>query len=103
MFAIVKTGGKQYRIEKGSVLSVEKLNAKEGDKVTLENILFLGDGKTAKVGSPLVNGAKVTAEVIAQYKDEKVIVFKKKRRQNYRRKKGHRQNLTQIKVTDIKG
>ena len=95
MFAIFKTGGKQYKVQKGEVLSVEKLDADK--EVVFEEVLMAGD----KVGNPLVAGAKVKAEVVDQIRDDKVIVFKKKRRQNYRRKQGHRQYLTVIKITDI--
>ena len=95
MFAIFKTGGKQYKVQKGEVLSVEKLDADK--EIVFEEVLMAGD----KVGTPLVAGAKVKAEVVDQIRDEKVIVFKKKRRQNYRRKQGHRQYLTVIKITDI--
>ena len=95
MFAIFKTGGKQYKVQKGEVLSVEKLDADK--EVVFEEVLMAGD----KVGSPLVAGAKVKAEVVDQIRDDKVIVFKKKRRHNYRRKQGHRQYLTVIKITDI--
>lgn len=103
MYAIVKTGGKQYRVEKGSTLLVEKLDAKEGDKVTLDQVLLVGDEKKSTAGTPLVQGASVKAEVVNQGRSDKVIVFKKKRRQNYRRKHGHRQLMTKIKITDIKG
>lgn len=103
MYAIVKTGGKQYRVEKGMTLNVEKIDAKEGAKVSLGSVLMIGDEKTVKVGTPEVSGAEVKAEIVSQFKDDKVIVFKKKRRQNYRRKLGHRQNLTTVKITDIKG
>ncbi|MBP3616197.1 MAG: 50S ribosomal protein L21 [Alphaproteobacteria bacterium] len=95
MFAIFKTGGKQYKVQKGEVLSVEKLDADK--EIVFEEVLMAGD----KVGTPLVAGAKVKAEVVDQIRDDKVIVFKKKRRQNYRRKQGHRQYLTVIKITDI--
>jgi len=95
MFAIFKTGGKQYKVQKGEVLSVEKLDADK--EVVFEEVLMVGD----KVGAPLVAGAKVKAEVVDQIRDDKVIVFKKKRRQNYRRKQGHRQYLTVVKITDI--
>ncbi len=95
MFAIFKTGGKQYKVQKGEVLSVEKLDADK--EVVFEEVLMAGD----KVGTPFVAGAKVKAEVVDQIRDDKVIVFKKKRRQNYRRKQGHRQYLTVIKITDI--
>lgn len=102
MYAIVKTGGKQYRVEKGATLVVEKIDAAKGDKVSLDEVLMIGDDKKTTVGTPLVKGASVNAEIVSQFKDEKVIVFKKKRRQNYRRKNGHRQRLTEIKITDIK-
>ena len=95
MFAIFKTGGKQYKVQKGEVLSVEKLDADK--EVVFEEVLMAGD----KVGNPLIAGAKVKAEVVDQIRDDKVIVFKKKRRHNYRRTQGHRQYLTVIKITDI--
>ena len=95
MFAIFKTGGKQYKVQKGEILSVEKLDADK--EIVFEEVLMAGD----KVGTPFVAGAKVKAEVVDQIRDDKVIVFKKKRRQNYRRKQGHRQYLTVIKITDI--
>lgn len=102
MYAVIKTGGKQYRVQKNDILEVELLEAKKGDKVTLSEVLLLG-GDSPKIGAPTVSGASVLAEVVDQIKDDKVIVFKKKRRQNYRRKNGHRQNLTVLKITDIKG
>jgi len=95
MFAIFKTGGKQYKVQKDDVLAVEKLDAEK--EVVFDEVLMAGD----KVGTPVVSGAKVKAEVLSQTRDEKVIVFKKKRRHNYRRKQGHRQYLTVIKITDI--
>ena len=98
MFAIVRTGGKQYRVQKDDTIRVEKLEAKEGDKVNLDEVLFV-DGK---VGAPLVKGAKVVAKVLEQTRGPKIKIFKKKRRQNYRRTKGHRQNLTVLKIEDIK-
>lgn len=97
MYAVIKTGGKQYRVTKGDVIKTEKLEGKEGSKVKFDSVLALGD----KIGTPLVDGAKVEGEIIAQAKDEKVIIFKKKRRQNYRRKKGHRQNISVIKITEV--
>ncbi len=102
MYAVIKTGGKQYRVQKNDILEVELLEAKKGDKVTLSEVLLVG-GDSPKIGAPTVSGASVVAEVVDQIKDDKVIVFKKKRRQNYRRKNGHRQNLTVLKITDIKG
>jgi large subunit ribosomal protein L21 len=98
MFAIIRTGGKQYKVKSGDVIEVEKLSGDEGDKVEFGEVLTAG----GKIGAPLLAGAKVLAEVVAQFRGDKVIVFKKKRRHNYRRKKGHRQDLTRIKITDIK-
>ena len=95
MFAIFKTGGKQYKVQKDDILTVEKLDAEK--EVVFDEVLMAGD----KVGAPVVSGAKVKAEVLSQTRGEKVIVFKKKRRHNYRRKQGHRQYLTVIKITDI--
>ena len=102
MFAVIKTGGKQYKVQKDDKLLVEKLEGNEGDKVTLDEVLMVADGKTSKIGEPLVKGAKVEATVVAQTRGPKITVFKKKRRQNYRRKKGHRQDLTMIQITNIK-
>lgn len=102
MYAVIRTGGKQYRVEPGQVLDVEKLPGKAGDKVTLEDVLLVQDGKKApKIGAPLVKDAKVTAEIIEQKRDSKVLVFKKKRRHNYRRTQGHRQYLTSVRIGDI--
>lgn len=99
MFAVIKTGGKQYKVAKDDVLVVEKLLAEPGGSVTFDHVLMVGD----KVGVPTVAGAQVTAEVLKQVRGDKIIVFKKKRRQNYRRKRGHRQELTLVKITDIAG
>lgn len=103
MYAVIKTGGKQYRVEKDDVLRVDLLEAKAGDTITISDVLLVGGAGTAKVGTPLISGAAVKAEVVEHIKDDKIIVFKKKRRQNYRRKNGHRQQLTVLKITDIKG
>ncbi|TNE61155.1 MAG: 50S ribosomal protein L21 [Alphaproteobacteria bacterium] len=103
MFAVVKTGGKQYRVAEGDVIKVEKLAGDAGATITLEEVLMVGDEAGVKVGEPLVAGASVTATVLEQKKDKKIIVFKKKRRQNYRRKKGHRQEITVLRVTGIAG
>ncbi|MCQ2598940.1 MAG: 50S ribosomal protein L21 [Alphaproteobacteria bacterium] len=96
-FAIFQTGGKQYRVQAGDIVKVEKLNA-EGT-VEFDQVLMIGD----KIGTPLINGAKVIAQVIEQKRNDKILVFKKKRRQNYRRTKGHRQFVTVLKITEIKG
>ncbi len=102
MFAVIRTGGKQYKVQKDSKIKVEKLEGAAGDVVTLDEVLFVNDGKNSTLGSPVVAGAKVMAKVVAQTRADKVIIFKKKRRQNYRRKNGHRQNLTLLQITDIK-
>lgn len=98
MFAVIRTGGKQYKVANGDVIDVEKLEGDAGAKVEIGEVLMAGD----KVGAPLISGAKVLAEIVKQFRDDKVLIFKKRRRHNYRRKKGHRQYLTQIKITDIK-
>ena len=103
MYAVIKTGGKQYRVAKDDIIEVEKLDAAIGGSVTLDHVLLVGSEGNAKIGAPTVAGASVKATVLNQKKDDKIIVFKKKRRQNYRRKNGHRQNLTVLKITDIKG
>ncbi|MDE6571574.1 MAG: 50S ribosomal protein L21 [Alphaproteobacteria bacterium] len=96
-FAIFQTGGKQYRVTVGDVIKVEKLNA--DGKVEFDQVLMVGD----KIGAPLVAGAKVVADVLEQKRNDKILVFKKKRRQNYRRTRGHRQYVTVLKITEIKG
>ena len=98
MFAVIRTGGKQYRVQKDDKIEVGKIATEAGKTVELDEVLFV-DGK---IGEPLVKGAKVSAKVLEQKRAEKVIVFKKKRRQNYRRKKGHRQDVTLLQITDIK-
>ena len=101
MFAIIRTGGKQYRVAKDEKLEIEKLEEKDGASVDFE-VLFISDGKTIKTGEPVVKGASVKAKILGQTRGPKITVFKKKRRQNYRRKKGHRQDLTLVQITDIK-
>lgn len=96
-FAIFQTGGKQYRVQNGDTVKVEKLNA--SGTVEFDQVLMVGD----KVGTPFVSGAKVVATVVEQKRGDKILVFKKKRRQNYRRTAGHRQNVTVLKITEIKG
>jgi large subunit ribosomal protein L21 len=102
MYAIIQTGGKQYRAEKNTVLSVEKLSGEKGASVTFDKVLLGSDGDNLQVGNPVLKGASVKGEILAQYKGEKVIAFKKRRRHGYQRTRGHRQNLTQVKITDIK-
>jgi large subunit ribosomal protein L21 len=100
MYAVIKTGGKQYRVSEGDRLRVEKLEGAQGDVVELSEVLMLG-GERVAVGSPLVQGAKVNAEIVAQGLGKKIIVFKMRRRKRYRRKNGHRQPFTELKVTGI--
>jgi large subunit ribosomal protein L21 len=97
MFAIIKTGGKQYRVEKDKIIIVEKLPAEAGKTYDFEEVLMVDE----TVGTPVVKGAKVTGEILANKKDDKVLVFKKRRRQNYRRLKGHRQEISVVKIKDI--
>lgn len=101
MYAIVKCGGKQIKVAQGDVVRVERVAAEAGDTVTLDQILMVGEGSNVTVGTPVVSGASVTATVLEQIRDEKVIVFKKRRRQNSRRKKGHRQYLTVLKIDAV--
>jgi len=98
MFAVIKTGGKQYKVEKDSVIVVEKLAGNAGDKVSFDEVLMAN----GQVGSPVVKGASVSGEIVKQTRGEKIIVFKKIRRHGYRRKQGHKQSLTVVKITDIK-
>ncbi|MFN3200111.1 MAG: 50S ribosomal protein L21 [Bradymonadia bacterium] len=100
MYAIIKTGGKQYRVEQGQRVRVEKLNGEVGSDVTLDEVLLVG-GETVKVGTPRVEGASVTARINAQAKAKKVIVFKKRRRKGYHKKQGHRQLYTELEITGI--
>ena len=101
MFAVIKSGGKQYKVAKDDVIRVEKLDAEEGATVNLNEVLMVGDDKSQTVGAPLVDGAAVSATVLEQMRDRKIIVFKKQRRQNYRRRNGHRQHLTVLRIDDI--
>jgi large subunit ribosomal protein L21 len=100
MFAVIRTGGKQYRVAKDDVLDVERLDGDEGASITFGEVLVLG-GKSPKAGAPLVSGASVVAEIVAQKRSPKVVAFKKKRRKNTHRKRGHRQHLTTVKITSI--
>lgn len=101
MYAVVRTGGKQYRVAKDEIIAVEKLAAEAGSTLDLGEVLMIGDDRNTTVGSPLVDGASVSVEVVEQTRGDKIVVFKKKRRKNYRRKKGHRQHVTLLRVTDI--
>lgn len=102
MFAVVKTGGKQYKVAQGDVIQVEKLPVEAGKSVDLSEVLMVSDGAKTTFGTPMVAGAKVTAEVVSQNRTGKLIIFKKKRRQNYRRKNNQRQEYTVLKITAIK-
>lgn len=97
----MKTGGRQYKVSEGDLVKVNKLDGKVGDEISLDQVLMVGDGDDLKVGSPLVEGCTVTGVVTRQFRDKKIIVFKFKRRQKYRRKNGHRQSLTELKITNI--
>lgn len=97
MYAVIKTGGKQYKVTSNDVIKIEKIAGEAGSEVIFNEVLAMGEN----VGTPLVKGASVKGTIVKQAKDAKVIVFKKKRRQNYRRKNGHRQNITIVKITDL--
>jgi len=101
MYAVIRTGGKQYEATENDVVAIERLDAEAGGELTFSEVLALHDGKAAKIGAPLVEGAQVIADVLEQRKGGKVIIFKKKRRQNYRRKNGHRQLETVVRITAI--
>ena len=102
MYAVVKTGGKQYRVKEGDTLRVEKLEGDKGSTIELKDVLAVGEGETVKLGAPAVDNAKVVCEILAQGKDKKVLLFKKKRRKGYSKKQGHRQFFTSIKIKEIK-
>ncbi len=102
MYAVIKTGGKQYKVEKGDKLRVEKLAGSVGDAVTFDQVLMVA-GEALKLGKPLVGGAKVEAKIVGQGLGKKLVVFKFRRRKNYRRKNGHRQPFTALEITNIVG
>jgi large subunit ribosomal protein L21 len=101
MFAVIKTGGKQYKVTPGDVLMVEKLSAKAGDKIAFDEVLMVSTGSDIVTGQPLVANAKVEAQVLEPIRGEKVIIFKKRRRHTYRRKRGHRQDLLVVRILGI--
>ena len=101
MYAVIKTGGKQYRVSKGATRKVEKIDAVEGATVKFDQVLMLSDGKNVSIGTPLLDGSQVTAKVLAQGKGRKIEVIKFKRRKNYKRNVGHRQMYTEIEITGI--
>jgi large subunit ribosomal protein L21 len=100
MFAVIRTGGKQYKVANGDVIAVEKLIGDAGGTITFGEVLMLG-GDSPKSGAPLISGASVTAEIVEQGRNDKVVAFKKKRRKNTHRKRGHRQHFTKVKITEI--
>ncbi len=102
MYAIFKALGKQFRAEKGQTLRLPLMDREPGDKVTFDEVLLSSDGDTIKAGAPFVKGASVEAEVLGQVKGDKLYIFKFKRRKNYRRKTGHRQKYTEVRITDVK-
>ena len=101
MYAVIKTGGKQYRVQQGDVIFVEKLNAQADEAVTFEEVLLVGDGEQTKIGAPVVAGAKVEGKVLAQVKAKKVVVYKYKAKKNERKKQGHRQPYTKVQIVAI--
>jgi len=102
-YAVIKTGGKQYRVSEGDLVKIEKLTGEVGEKITLVDVLFIGGNGDAKIGSPLVENASVIGEIVSQAKAKKVLVFKKKRRKSYSRQRGHRQHQTTLRITGIDG
>ncbi len=101
MYAVIKTGGKQYRVTEGLKFRVEKLDGDPGAKLELADVLLVSDDGSPRIGTPNVDGATVTAEIVSQAKDKKILVYKKKRRKGYEKKYGHRQQYTELKVTKI--
>lgn len=102
MYAIVDSGGKQYKVEEGDILKVEKLSGEVGDKFSFDKILMFSDGKEVNIGTPLLEDVMVNGHIVEQGKTKKIIVFKYKRRKRYRRKQGHRQQFTAVKIDSIK-
>ena len=101
MYAVIATGGKQYRVAKGDVIQVEKLDAEEGASIDFDNVLMVGEGEDVKIGAPYVEGSKVTATVTSQMRGEKIEIMKFRRRKHHQKKTGHRQYLTQIEINEI--
>ncbi len=102
MYAVIKTGGKQYKVAEGDVVDVEKLPGEIGSSIELQDVLAVGEGESVKIGTPLVEGASVLAEIVEHGKGKKLIIFKKKRRKGYTKKQGHRQLFTSLKIQSIK-
>lgn len=101
MYAVIRTGSKQYKVEVGSTLDIERLEGTEGDSVSFEDVLLVGDDSAATVGQPTIKGAKVTGTIVSQHRGEKLLAFKKIRRQGKQVTKGHRQELTRVQITEV--
>ena len=101
MYAVFRTGGKQFRAEPGKKIRVPSIDVEPGESITFDDVLLASDGNEVQVGAPTVDGAKVKAEILRHGRDKKIIVFKRKRRKNYRRKQGHRQGFTEVRVDEI--
>lgn len=103
MFAIIEAGGKQYKVAKGDTLDLEKIDAAEGSDITFQEVLLISDDKTVKIGTPILEGATVTAKVLSQKRAEKIVIMKKSPKKRTERKQGHRQELTVVEILEIKG
>jgi large subunit ribosomal protein L21 len=103
MYAVIKTGGKQYRVAAGEKIKVEQIPADVGAEITLDQVLMVGEGESVKIGAPLVSGATVTAKVLSQGRHDKVRIFKMRRRKHYQKRQGHRQNYTELEISVING
>ena len=103
MYAVIESGGKQHRVEPGEVLRVEKLDTPEGETIDFDHVMMIGEGSDVKIGTPYVEGGKVTAEVVAHGRGDKITVIKMKRRKHYRRQAGHRQSFTEVRIREIAG
>jgi len=103
MYAVIENGGKQYRVAVGDKLRLEKINAEPGSELTLDRVLMLGEGRDARVGTPMLDGAQVKATVLSQGRAAKVHIFKMRRRKHYRKQQGHRQYFTEVRITGIEG
>ena len=103
MYAVIKSGGKQHRVEPGEVLRLEKLDATEGETVNFDRVMMIGEGENIQIGTPFVDGGAVTAEVVSHGRGEKITIIKMRRRKHYRRQAGHRQYFTEVKIKEISG
>lgn len=103
MISVVEQGGFQYKVAEGDIIKVPLIEAEEGAKITLDKVLLVGEGDSIKIGNPEVKGAKVTAKIVGHSKSDKVLIIKKKKRKDYKRKNGHRQGYTKVHITSIKG